>query len=67
MPKVKLTLEIEFETDTEDQARARLIGIPGQITFAVEHGSGSGMRTGVKHGSVLVKKTSEQICQALGG
>jgi hypothetical protein len=57
--KVAVTVEIEFEANNEGAARAAVIRIPGDIIHSIKHGV-TGM-TGVKRGSVKVKKTREDI------
>jgi hypothetical protein len=59
MATVNVTLEVEFETNSEAAARAALIRIPGDLVHSIQHGA-VGM-TGVTAGSVKVKKTFEKI------
>jgi hypothetical protein len=59
MPKVSVTVEIEFETSSNAAASATLIRLPGEIAFSIQHGA-TGL-TGVKPGSVKVKKAREEI------
>jgi hypothetical protein len=59
MVKVAVTIDIELEANNDGAARAAVIRIPGDIAHSIQHGL-TGM-TGVKPGSVKVKKTREEF------
>jgi len=59
MTKVSITVEIEFETNSEAAASTALIRLPGEIAYSVQHGA-TGL-TGVKPGSVKVKKIRQEM------
>jgi hypothetical protein len=61
MAKVKVSLEVEYETTNELAAGPSLIRIPGDLTHSIERGAVPGMPTGVKGGSVKVTILRKEI------
>ena len=60
MPKVKMTVEIEFEANDAAAARAATIRVPGELQHAIVRGAGT-MPTGVKGDSVRVNVKAKTI------
>lgn len=61
MPLVRVTLEIEFKTYSDQAARATITRSLNQVRNLIEYGAGSGLPTEVIHGSVKVDKVREEI------
>jgi hypothetical protein len=59
MAKVSMTVEIEFETNSDAAASTAVVRVPGDIAHSIQHGA-MGM-TGVKQGSVKVEVTRKEI------
>lgn len=56
-----MMIEVEFEADSELNAKAALMRVPGGLRNVIEHGSGQGVRTGVKSNSVKVHVKNKAI------
>ncbi len=53
--KVKLVMHVEFEAQTEAQARAVVTRIRSDLTHSIQNGSKGGEFTGVLPGTVKVE------------
>ena len=61
---VKATIEVEFEMNEgqpENAANAAIIRGLGSLSIGIERGSGAGLPTGVKPGSVRTKVVHKEI------
>jgi hypothetical protein len=61
MAKVLISLQVEYETNDDNSARASIIRIQGDLTHSIQSGAGTGLPTGVIRESVKVKVVSKTI------
>ena len=61
MAKLTATIEVEFETTGEPQARAAVNRIQGDLSHSIEHGQMGSSMTGVVPGTARVNIRNKNI------
>ena len=59
--RVKLVLHVEFEAQSEAQARAVVTRLRGDLTQSIQHGASGKELTGVVPGSIKVEIRPEPV------